>query len=388
MAGEVYDFAIPEEKREQHAAKVARLNDAFAFRTPDRLPLRFSPGEGIDYTKITDVRRRADGTPIPIWDMYRPDWECFDGIVKGSYEAWMVRQEPILWEEDFLPQIGTPSPDDCVPTLFGVGWHWDDDDVMAFDWHERSIIPDVDALERWIADPPEVDVKRGGIMGHLHDKIAHLAAHSTNVPIGYVDHQGPMANLSKLMPPTLLMMAALDRPDVVEAAHSFIADVMIAMMRHQHDLTGGRRMSGNMPDEADGLVYDDFVSVVSPDLHDRVARGPNDRILAAFGGGHLHTCGPILGGPIEALKAYEHLTSVDVLKTLSGSPVVTAAEILEAKRQVDGAFLLHLPAPTDLNEFTVDFVRAAMDGGGLLLFDNGTLERRKAMRATIEKAVD
>jgi hypothetical protein len=95
-----------------------------------------------------------------------------------------------------------------------------------------------------------------------------------------------------------------------------------------------------------------------------------------------------LGGPIEALKAYEHLTSVDVLKTLSGSPVVTAAEILEAKRQVNGAFLLHLPAPTDLNEFTVDFVRAAMEGGGLLLFDNGTLERRKAMRATIEKAVE
>ena len=60
-----------------------------------------------------------------------------------------------------------------------------------------------------------------------------------------------------------------------------------------------------IPGKAGIILWDDYISVLSPDLHTEFCAPCNKRLYKKYGQGHLHTCGPYFPGYINAALACE-----------------------------------------------------------------------------------
>ena len=127
------------------------------------------------------------------------------------------------------------------------------------------------------------------------------------VPVGPPDYQSPLGTAIKLMPNEELMMAMIDEPELTAAFLDKVADGIIKLSGLMEKWAGPGNYAHNhsnpIPGRCGGMLWDDYISVITPELHMRVCGPSNKKVFSAFGNGHLHTCGPYFPGYMDACLA-------------------------------------------------------------------------------------
>jgi len=127
------------------------------------------------------------------------------------------------------------------------------------------------------------------------------------VPVGPPDYQSPYGTATKLMPNEELMMAIYDEPELVHTFLGRVTDGIIklseAMLKWVGPELYAHNHSNPIPGKCGFMIWDDYISVLNPDLHKEFCMPQNLRLFERFGRGHLHTCGPYFPTFIDACLA-------------------------------------------------------------------------------------
>ena len=113
---------------------------------------------------------------------------------------------------------------------------------------------------------------------------------------------------TKIMDNENLMLAMYDAPEemmrFMEIVTGAIDDTIAAMERRVGKENLVKNASAPVPGGETGLIlWDDYVSVLSPEMHEKFCRPFNMKLYDKYGYGHLHTCGPYFPGYLEACLA-------------------------------------------------------------------------------------
>ncbi|MCL2477861.1 MAG: hypothetical protein FWF22_00060 [Treponema sp.] len=129
------------------------------------------------------------------------------------------------------------------------------------------------------------------------------------IPVSVADHQSPYGLATKLVPNDELMLAMYDAPELVHNFLSVITDGIIKLVKTMEHWIGPENLAMNpnnpIPGKGGIIIWDDFVSVLNPELHMEFCVPCNKKLFTRFGRGHLHTCGPYFPTFINACLACE-----------------------------------------------------------------------------------
>ena len=125
------------------------------------------------------------------------------------------------------------------------------------------------------------------------------------IPVCVPDYQSPYGTLTKLLPNEELMIAMYDEPELVHKAMEIVTDGIIKLVDTAAEWVGKDLYITNsfnpIPQEGGLVMWDDYVSVISPDMHKEFCVPYNNILYEKYGRGHLHTCGPYFPRFIEAI---------------------------------------------------------------------------------------
>ncbi len=298
------------------------------------------------------------------------------------------RQYDLFPEGDFYPWIwaGSPYTQAIMPSLFGAKTMISESNGLA-NVAEKLIVDlekDLDKLPRRI--DPETDG-----MGPLLKKRlqAWAAATDGKIKIMPFDWQTPYGVASMLMGDAELMIAMFDTPELVEELFDRTTQAIIDLIDASRRWIGDPDLcllNNHMFHEGNGIIlHDDYISILSPDLHAKFCRPANMRIFQKYGYGHLHTCGPVFPGYLDAILDHKGILSIDISRYLRGM-TRTREDLAELKRRAVAAGVTITGAPdyyvADGNNKPVavhadrELFNQLADGGGLILcFMGGTRER-------------
>jgi len=124
------------------------------------------------------------------------------------------------------------------------------------------------------------------------------------IPIGPPDFQSPYGIASKLMPNEELMMALYDEPELTRQFLDKVTDGIIKLLETIEKWVGVGNFVHNVDNPIPGkcgiIIWDDYISVLNPELHKEFCGPCNRKLYDRFGYGHLHTCGPYFPAYIDA----------------------------------------------------------------------------------------
>jgi len=127
------------------------------------------------------------------------------------------------------------------------------------------------------------------------------------IPVGPPDYQSPYGTATKLMPNEELMIAMYEEPELVHNFLRCVTDGIIKLTEKMEMWVGpdlyAKNLSNPVPGKCGFMIWDDYISVVTPNLHIEFCAPQNRRLFELYGGGHLHTCGPYFPGYIDACLA-------------------------------------------------------------------------------------
>jgi len=127
------------------------------------------------------------------------------------------------------------------------------------------------------------------------------------IPVGPPDYQSPYGTATKLMPNEDLMLAMYDEPELVHAFLNRVTDGIIQLLDIVERWVGldllARNQSNAIPNKHGLIIWDDYISVVSPALHQEFCAPCNIRLFERFGYGHLHSCGPYFPSYVDSFLA-------------------------------------------------------------------------------------
>jgi len=131
-----------------------------------------------------------------------------------------------------------------------------------------------------------------------------VEATNGEIPVGSPDYQSPYGTATKLVPNEELMMAMYDAPELVHEFLDKITDGIINLLEAVERWVGpellARNIKNPIPGECGLIIWDDYVSVLNPDMHTEFCAPYNKKLFDRFGRGHLHTCGPVFPTYINA----------------------------------------------------------------------------------------
>jgi len=288
-------------------------------------------------------------------------------------------------EGDYLPSFSMVELGQAiVPSLFGIEVIVEEKQPpYTRDRIVKDLETDLDKL------PERIDPDTDGWGPRLRARLERfIEATDGTVPVQVADHQSPYGVATKLMGNEDLMVAMYTAPELVhelmERATNAISDLIHAMQRWAGD-PDLIAINPKLPFPGNGLViWDDYISVISPDLHAQFCRPYNMRLYEEFGLGRLHTCGPYFPSFLDSLLSHEGIHSIDVCAYMRGFSR-TREDLLELRRRTREAGVALM---ADIGSFTAfetvregngipadrDFVRRMADGK-LVLTAGGTRER-------------
>lgn len=354
--------------RTRVAETVERIRVVAHGGIPDRVPLLFF-----------SVTPEQGAPPQPKYDLFDDEKDL---------EHWVAlrnRQLDRFPEGDFYPWIwaGGPFSQAMVPSLFGAKVVIDGLGMANIEGRLiQNLETDLDKL------PRRIDPEKDGLGPLLRRRLKYyVEATDGQVAIFPFDWQSPYGVACMLMGNEDLMLAMYDTPELVRELFDHVTQAII-------DLIGAaRRWIGN-PDlcllnnqmffKGSGVtLHDDYISVLSPSLHKQFCVPCNTRLYETFGFGHLHTCGPVFPGYIDAMLAHKGILSFDIGAYLR-YPSRTREDLLEYKRlcRAAGITLTHVPTtcahvgqspviPADRELFN----RMAEGGGLIMNWSGGTREK-------------
>ncbi len=351
--------------------RVAALQDlvesAYRFETPAELPFVFYKAESDvdpEKTKLADMKSVENQLTA---------WGKWDEKLNNYIGMWRFYAEQEYAFATPAPVLPLECPQETILTPFGVPFDRPDADSVCIHFDEPVIRDLSDGIKR-LEDTRDGWLKRG-LMPDLLERIEFLLAETGRQwPISLPDYQSPLGLASKLMDTSDFMMAVLEQPDEVLRLMDFMADIMIEVVQEMERIAGGRELVRSpyfQPKGVRGAIWDDYVSVISPDSYRDLAPGPNDRVLGYMGKGHVHTCGPCMGEIAEAIMANRNALSFDVIFA-TPERVRRTEHLLQLKDQCRGRIVLNVVGmPFDLENFTVDFVKRMNEDGGVMFTSVG-----------------
>jgi hypothetical protein len=135
------------------------------------------------------------------------------------------------------------------------------------------------------------------------------------IPIEVADYQSPYGTATKLVPNEKLMLAMYDAPELVHGFLAAVCDGIDKLIAAMTRWVGAENLALNrkcpIPGQAGIIVWEDYVSVLNPDLYAEFCAPYVRRLFDTYGQGHLHTCGPYFPTYINACLACDP-RSVDV----------------------------------------------------------------------------
>ncbi len=248
---------------------VARMAALAAGRVPDRVPIYYN------------VARSEP--PLPKYDLFDDELDL---------ERWIVtrqNQYDMFPEGDFFPWVwaGSPFTQAIVPSLFGARTTVSESNGMAnvADRLINDLENDLPKLPRRI--DPEID----GMGPLLKTRLqAWVAATDGKIPIMPFDWQTPYGVASMLMGDAELMVAMYETPELVrelfDRTTQAIIDLIDAAQRWIGD-PGLCLLNNHMFHPGAGIIlHDDYLSVLSPELHAKFCLPANLRLFEKYGFGH------------------------------------------------------------------------------------------------------
>ena len=235
----------------------------------------------------------------------------------------------------------------------------------------------VESLEKELDTLPQrFDLNSG--LGPLLREAIQIAVEETGgeIPIRVHDYQSPLGTASKLMGFENLMYAMYDEPELFHKFMKLCVKAIADSIRAAEEWAGSPELiikSTVDPFEGGGMViWDDYISVMTPELHKEFCAPYNVELFEIFGKGHLHTCGPYFPGYIDAVIASKP-TSIDIVflngKTRTYEDMLTLKEISlrEGIRLNGRARFGDKPASPEL-------AATLAEGGGFMWQDAGSAE--------------
>ena len=134
-----------------------------------------------------------------------------------------------------------------------------------------------------------------------------IEATDGQMPLCVADYQSPYGTATKLLPDVELMIAMYDEPELFHKLMSTVTDGIIKLIHAMEKWAGPEIFTHNMYNPIPGAcglsMWDDYISVITPALHQEFCVPYNLKLFELFGYGHLHTCGPLFPGFIDSCLA-------------------------------------------------------------------------------------
>ena len=310
-----YELKLDRDRIEE--AKL-RLRTVIEGGIPDRIPFIFNA-----------PRRPKDMTP----DMVARDDELALRVQVDSMNATF----DTCPDSDFVPYFTTTELGQAMmPSLFGIEVVVEDNQPP---YTADRIVHD---LERDLRELPDrIDPDHMGLGPQLRGRVK-LFTEATDgaIPVVVADYQSPYGVATKLMPNEGLMMAMYDTPELVHQLFERVTQAIMDLIRAMQRWAGDPNLILLCPyvpiPEAGLVIWDDYISVINPRLHEEFCRPYNMRLYEEFGFGHLHTCGPYLPHFIDAVLGHEGIKSMDVPSFVRGV-ARTRDDLLELKARAQAA---------------------------------------------------
>ena len=363
--------------RDRVAEARKRLTDFYSGRPVDYMPFRYSCGT-------------PDCPSYTIGDIARdPDKAIELAIAKINAQT---NSYP---DTDFSPSLQFEYlGEGMVASMFGAKQYIVENDPPFTEGRFMNDIYDLHKLPREI-NPAEDGW--GPILKETIEKF--LDATNGEIPVGVCDHQSTYGTATKIINNEALMYAMYDEPEMVHEFFDIVTRGIEATIDAMSSWAGGaerlvHNITASVPGTECGLIiWDNYISVINPELHMEFCKPYNDRLYERYGRGHLHTCGPYFPGYIDAtlackprsldfaimrgmsrskedIRKFRQITR-DAGIILSGSPNSTSAGIFEGKWD------------TIEEDYLLD-----MATGGMIYSESGPPENGKAATERFRKISD
>ncbi|MCL2388459.1 MAG: hypothetical protein FWC89_13070, partial [Defluviitaleaceae bacterium] len=177
-----------------------------------------------------------------------------------------------------------------------------------------------------------------------------IEATNGEIPVCIADYQSPYGSATKLLPNEELMMAMYDEPELVHKLLNTVTDGIIKLIDTMEKWAGEELFAYNMYNPLPGLdglcIWDDYISVITPSLHQEFCRPYNLKLFERYGHGHLHTCGPYFPNFIDSVLACKPRTLDMIILRGMGKSREDMLKLLEIAKKND----ILLTCPLDYND--------------------------------------
>ena len=296
-------------------------------------------------------------------------------------------------DSDYIPYFTTVHlGQGMIPSMFGA--------KQVIVEHNQPFIEGrvMESLENDLAKlPKRINPDTDGWGPILRKTVeTFLDAADGEIPVCVCDHQSPYGIATKLIGNENLMMAMYDTPELVHDLMDIVTNAISDTIRAMERWAGNPDLivkNDCDPMPGGGLIlWDDYISVISPKLHEEFCLPYNSRLYREFGRGHLHTCGPNFPRYIDAVLKNDPV-SIDAI-FLRGT-ARTREDLLEMKRItrekgiiLRGSLITYENHFLDSNEAILpdaDLFDAMADGGGFYWYEWGKKETGVQLSDTIKR---
>lgn len=292
-----------------------------------------------------DVWRVGNANPYSFREVNEDPWKAVHGQMLSMQHCFDTFPDC-----DYLPVFTLDHLGEGVlPSMYGARQMVVDDNQPFTEGRVMRDIYDIEKL------PKKVDVENSEWGKILKEQIlCFLDATHGEIPVSVADHQSPYGIATKLLPNEELMYAMYDEPALVHQLMDIVTNGIIDLIETMKGWVGEDLLVTNtynpIPKTSGLILYDDYVSVLSPALHKAFCAPYNIRLFEKYGYGHLHTCGPYFPGYLDACIACKP-RSLDV--SIMRDTNKTRADLLAFRRITaeHNILLLSGPGYNDLKIF-------------------------------------
>jgi len=272
--------------RDRIAEARDRCSKYYHKQKVDRLPFKYNSGT-------------ANCPNYSIGDVLRDT----DKLIEKTIAAVNAQTESFP-DTDYLPYLGMAHlGQGVVASMFGAQQYTVEDNPPFTQGRVMQTIYDLGKIPRRIN--PETD-GWGPKLKETCEKF--LDAVQCEIPVLVSDHQSPYGTATKVCDNEEYILGMYDEP---EMTHEFmdiittgIEDTIDAMEKWCGIENLVKNEAVPVPGGENGLIiWDDYISVITPSLHTEFCAPYNRRLYEKYGRGHLHTCGPYFPGYIDACTA-------------------------------------------------------------------------------------
>jgi len=283
-------------------------------------------------------------------------------------------------DTDFLPYLDLAFlGQGLIPSMFGAQQY-----VVEYapPFTEGRVMANIYELDKI---PNKINPETDGWGPKMKDACEKfLDAVNCEIPVAVSDHQSPYGVATKIIDNEELMMAMYDEPELVHKMFDIVTtgieDTIDALRKWFGVENFVTNVSVPVPGQNGLIIWDDYISVVTPKLHMEFCQPYNKRLYAKYGRGHLHTCGPYFPGYIDACLACDPV-SMDI--TIMRGMGRSKDDLLEFRRVTKDAGVIlkgglsYTTSPSVINGTWANLSDAElhyMTDGGLLYIEGGAPE--------------